>query len=107
MATGRTNVSGNVGGLSEEVVTVNNQSGNTFYGIINYNGDPIAFPIGRRDRVEIPKGSIISISAGTPSPPQFSPESAVDHIGFVTPINFLAYRVNADVTITAGGGVID
>lgn len=103
MASGKTNANGNGGGLSDEVVTVNNQSNNVFYGIINYNGDPIAFPIGRADSVEISKGSIISISVGTPLPPQFSPESAIEHIGFVTPINFLAYRVNADVTITAGG----
>ena len=103
MASGQTNVSKNVGGLSDEIVTVNNRSNDVFYGIINYNGDPIALPIYRADSVEIPKGSIISISEEAGVPPRFSPESAIESIGFVTPINFLAYRVNADVTIIIGG----
>lgn len=106
MASGKTNASKNVGGLSDEIVTVNNRSTNSFYGIINYNGDPIAFPIGREDSVEISKGSIISVSGGISNSPHFSPENAIESIGFVTPIDSLAYRVNADVTITSGGGAI-
>lgn len=106
MASGKTNASKNIGGLSDEVVTVNNQSDNDFYGVINYNGDPIAFPIYRADSAEISKGSIISVYGGISIPPDFSPENAIESIGIVMPIGFFAFRVNADVTITNGGSVI-